>query len=56
MTSIGKTSGVMKREVSHMEDMAGTFGGDYKNQFTDDVMSSTSGVRDKDLKDSAHKV
>ena len=53
MTSIGKTSGVMKREVSHAEEVAG-FG--EKREVPDDVMSNTSGVREKELKDAANKV
>lgn len=51
MTSIGKTSGIMKREVSHTDEMV-----QYGGEKTDDVMSTTSGMRDKDLKDAANKV
>lgn len=50
MTSIGKTSGIMKREVSHAEDVLAY------PQHNDDVLSSTSGIRDKDFKDSTNKV
>ena len=52
MTSIGKTSGIMKREVSHTEDVTGQG----ERQLPDDVMSSTSGMREKELKDAATKV
>ena len=54
MTSIGKTSNVMKREVSHMDEFL-QLGGE-RPQVADDAMSSTSGMREKDLKDSANKV
>ena len=52
MTSIGKTSNVMKQERSHTEEVL-MLGGERQ---ADDAMSSTSGMREKDLKDSANKV
>ena len=50
MTSVGRMSG-MKRDVSHTEEM--TVAGDRAN---DDIISTTSGMRDRDIKESTSKV
>ena len=49
MTSVGRMSG-MKRDVSHTEEMTVAGGPN------DDVISTTSGMRDKDIKESTSKV